>query len=346
MSTTTALPTVCSLENPTYTSPTWVAVNYLVFLLILYVVTRCSGWFLKRVDRKRWKAFSEEIRVNVISYLVQIIVTSTALAIQLATLPLLSPTYAFSVHELQVSRSAVNIVSLLYVSELIFRRKMRISLVTHHITTVGIIILLVCAFETTFDLTMPRIGMGFLYQATLEQVTFVGLLLYRYRPHTRATYITLLLGAAVPMVLKLVSLGYVVVVWAKYVVPVGLASPAYVAVDIILPIAAFILLTTQIWSAHVVYKLALRSKPGSSSGLNSSTRSRSRSRKSSLSPDAALSRDSISSPPPVSPTEGAEKRLLDTVWGDEKWRGRRSRSEEEAADVGDVGDIGDFTMKV
>ncbi|KXS13382.1 hypothetical protein M427DRAFT_58631 [Gonapodya prolifera JEL478] len=262
----TTAPTLCSLENPTFTSPTWIAINYIVFLLVIYVITRLSAVFLKRIDPKRWATFSEEMRVNVISYVVEIILTTAALGCQLAVIRMLDPNYQYNLSEFQIARTAVNLVCLLYTSELLFRRKLRLTLITHHVVTVGIAIMLVVAFENTFDLHVTRIGLAFMFQATLEQATFLGLLFYRYRPNTQLTYMTLLIGAIVPMLLKLVSIGYVVAMWAKYIAPLGAASPSYVAMDVLIPVGGLLLLFTQVWSAMVVYKLALRSKPVSDAG--------------------------------------------------------------------------------
>ncbi|KAJ3343615.1 hypothetical protein HDU93_007496 [Gonapodya sp. JEL0774] len=215
---------ICELENVTFTSPTWFSVNYIVFLIVVHASIKLCGFILKRLDRKRWESFTEDLRVNVISYLVQterpnpfpqIIFTTIVLAIQLATIRILDPNHAISLPELQLGRTAA-------------------SMLTHHLCTILLSVLIMSVFGETFDLNLIRIGLTLLYQATLEQITFVGLLLYRYRPKKWLTHYVLLAGAIIPFLLKLVSLAYALALWGKYIAIMGTSNPYILATNDVL----------------------------------------------------------------------------------------------------------------
>ncbi|KAJ3343593.1 hypothetical protein HDU93_007474 [Gonapodya sp. JEL0774] len=302
----TQVPSLSALEDLKSTSPTWFASNYIVFLFIIYITMRLCGFGLKRLDPVRWKTFTEEQRVNVISY-----------AVQFAGIRALSPSYQVSLLEMQLGRAAGSVVCLLYAAELLFRRKLRLTLVTHHISTIGICIFFMAMFERTFDPTLVRMALAFLYQATLEQLTFAGLLLYRFSPKTWVTYYTLLVGAVLPLALKLLSLGYVMVMWGKYIIPQGTSNKLYLAFDIVLPVVASILLFTQVWSANVVWKLALRSRPDGASSLRKV--------------------EAGSFEKPLAPSRNGEDNLL--IPDTQKPNSFDSRYPESVADRDDIGDI-------
>lgn len=106
-----------------------------------------------------------------------IIFTTIALALQLVSTPAFRQDY--HLWEVQCLRTAGVTVSALYVFELIYRLKMRIPLIIHHFLTIIAISFTVAVFEYTMSTTYLNSACIWLFQATLEQPTFLGLLGYR-----------------------------------------------------------------------------------------------------------------------------------------------------------------------
>lgn len=156
--------------------PTLYATALLGYFLFFYVCSH-SIWFLFARFSVVFPSLGIEHQKNIVMYIMNIIFTTIALALQLVSTPAFRQDY--HLWEVQCLRTAGVTVSALYVFELIYRLKMRIPLIIHHFLTIIAISFTVAVFEYTMSTTYLNSACIWLFQATLEQPTFLGLLGYR-----------------------------------------------------------------------------------------------------------------------------------------------------------------------
>lgn len=142
---------------------------------------------------------------------ITIIFTSLALALELTA----APTFAgeYRLWAVKSARCAVTVTAALYCWELTYRDDMRLPLIIHHVLTVFAVAFTITIFEKTQSPTYMVSGLIWLFQATTEQPTFVGLLGYRLKWDPRLTSRILKFAAIQTFVLKTASALALIVYW-------------------------------------------------------------------------------------------------------------------------------------
>ncbi|CAG8753411.1 4931_t:CDS:2, partial [Ambispora leptoticha] len=162
----------------------------------------------------------------------------------------------FNYHDYETAQYIALIVVDLYIFELLYRPVMRLPLVMHHCITICIPIFVAYIIQEGDNLDLLPLALIILFQATTEQITFVGLFLYRIKPSLSSR--TLLFAAVQVSILKFSMLVWSYVFWGRYVLPHREGQSLVKAFNVIFPISGIILFGTQIWSTYVVYKIAIK----------------------------------------------------------------------------------------
>ncbi|ODN84561.1 hypothetical protein L202_00488 [Cryptococcus amylolentus CBS 6039] len=233
--------------------PTLYATALLGYFLIYYIFSHGLWQCFMRFTTK-FRSLELEHQKNVVMYAMNIIFTTVALALQLAASPALGKHYRL--WEVQCLRTGGVLVSALYIFELVYRLKMRLPLIAHHFLTIIAISFTVSVFEYTMSMSYMVSAIIWLFQATTEQPTFLGLMGYRLG-WSRTWVARLLKFAAVQtFILKSASAIGLIVYWAlhqKYNY-----RPIDVAWTCIVFIVAVGLLLTQAWGSYVTYAIGAR----------------------------------------------------------------------------------------
>ncbi|KAK4688064.1 hypothetical protein P7C73_g2064, partial [Tremellales sp. Uapishka_1] len=170
-----------------------------------------------------------------------IVFTTLALALELVATPAFRRDYYL--FEVQSLRTGGTVISALYIFELIYRLKMRLPLIAHHFLTIIAISFTVTCFEYTEDPSFIGSAVIWLFQATTEQPTFVGLLGSNI----------LKFAAIQTFVVKTASAIGIIVYWGVY------QNRTYQPIDKAWTAMVFIiaigLLLTQIWGSWVTYSI-------------------------------------------------------------------------------------------
>ncbi|GFZ43542.1 hypothetical protein JCM24511_01262 [Saitozyma sp. JCM 24511] len=180
--------------------------------------------------------------------------TSVSLALELVAAPALGGTYAL--YQVQCLRTGGTLISSLYIFELIYRLKMRMPLIVHHFLTIFAISFTVSVWEYTESMTYMVSAVVWLFQATTEQPTFVGLLGYRLDWSPKFVARLLQFAALQTFIVKSASAVGLLVYWKlnqDYD-----HRPIDVAWTCMVWIIAIGLLLTQIWGSYVTYAIGRR----------------------------------------------------------------------------------------
>ncbi|KAL7424715.1 hypothetical protein Q5752_000399 [Cryptotrichosporon argae] len=233
--------------------PTLYATCLLGYFLMFYVVSNIIGFILFRTS-SIYPTLSLEHQRNVVIYIMNIIYTMIALALQLCATPSFAGHYGL--WQLQTLRTSGVLISALYIFELVYRVKMRLPMIAHHFLTIFAISFTVTVFEYTESMTYLNSAIIWLFQATTEQPTFFGLFGYRmdWNPVTVARLLKF--AAIQTFVLKSASAVALIVYWGFN------QHYTYRSIDIawtvLLWIIAVGLLLTQIWGSYVTYAIGQR----------------------------------------------------------------------------------------
>ncbi|ODO11658.1 hypothetical protein I350_00442 [Cryptococcus amylolentus CBS 6273] len=233
--------------------PTLYATALLGYFLIYYIFSHGLWQCFMRFTTK-FRCLELEHQKNVVMYAMNIIFTTVALALQLAASPALGKHYRL--WEVQCLRTGGVLVSALYIFELVYRLKMRLPLIAHHFLTIIAISFTVSVFEYTMSMSYMVSAIIWLFQATTEQPTFLGLMGYRLG-WSRTWVARLLKFAAVQtFILKSASAIGLIVYWALH--QNYNYRPIDVAWTCIVFIVAVGLLLTQAWGSYVTYAIGAR----------------------------------------------------------------------------------------
>ncbi|WWC58712.1 uncharacterized protein I303_101256 [Kwoniella dejecticola CBS 10117] len=240
---------------------TFYATMTFVYFIFYYFFAKATDILFFRFN-KAYKELPREHQKNVTMYFMTIIFTAVALALQLVG----SPGFHGEWHywEIRCVRLAGVLTVALYLFELIFRFNMRLPLVAHHILTIFAISLGVTTMEYTQNPTFMLSGIIWLFQATTEQPTFVGLMGYRLKWKKETVAIILKVSAIQTFVFKAASATALLVYWALH------QRFNYNSIDYVWSIFVWIiaigLFLTQIWGSYVTYIIGVavlkKKRPG------------------------------------------------------------------------------------
>ncbi|WVR05902.1 hypothetical protein IAU60_002928 [Kwoniella sp. DSM 27419] len=233
--------------------PTFYATCTFVYFIFYYFCCKVIDILFYRTN-KIYKGLSRELQKNVTMYVLTIIFTAIALALQLVGV--LGFKNEWDVYEIRCVRLAGTLVAALYIYELVFRFNMRLPLVAHHILTIFAISLGVTTVEMTQN---PRYMLScvlWLFQATTEQPTFVGLMGYRLGWNKRIVAQILKISSIQTFVFKAASAIAILVYWGVH------QRRQFGPIDTVWTVFVWIisigLLLTQIWGSYVTYIIGVR----------------------------------------------------------------------------------------
>ncbi|WWD17858.1 hypothetical protein CI109_102302 [Kwoniella shandongensis] len=233
--------------------PTLYATALLGYLLFFYVVAN-SLWFAYYRLSEVFRNLGVEHQKNVVMYTMNVVFTTIALALELVATPAFAGRY--TLWEVQCLRTGGVVISGLYVFELIYRLRMRPPLIVHHFLTIIAISFTVSVFEYTQSMTYLISAVIWLFQATTEQFTFVGLLGYRLDWDRKNISRLLKFAAVQSFVFKSASAIGLIVYWGLH------QDYSYQPIDKAWTAMVFIiavgLLLTQIWGSYVTYLIGRR----------------------------------------------------------------------------------------
>ncbi|KAL7004343.1 hypothetical protein EMMF5_006103 [Cystobasidiomycetes sp. EMM_F5] len=235
---------------PSVTTVTFFSVPIYSYFGLLLILAGTSQWLVKRFV----PTFSELSRTNQktsVMYIVNIIVTTIALVLQLLACPMLAQGY--TEERFGYARLAASLVVGLYLFEAIYRQ-MRWQMLMHHVCTIIAIFLVIISIPQTHHPSVIAIGLAWLFQATAEQTVFLGLLLYRFRASARLVRNILRASAIQTLIVKFGFGIYVLAIWAakdshntKYSLDIGFS--------VILVLMVVLLIAVQFWGAWVTWKI-------------------------------------------------------------------------------------------
>jgi hypothetical protein len=160
----------------------WFCINYFIgiWLVVLLVRTVLSRIHFFGID-KSFNELSEDKKRNVLTYVMQLIITSMVFVLQVVGSWEILFLFEDSTSQdhLDLLAFAGQSLSVLYVWELIYREKIGLPLLIHHLLTLSVMQLLTASSSDTSDLTYLRLLVIFGFYASTEQVTFIALFCFR-----------------------------------------------------------------------------------------------------------------------------------------------------------------------
>ncbi|WVQ97456.1 hypothetical protein IAU59_004569 [Kwoniella sp. CBS 9459] len=251
--------------------PTFYATCTFAYFIFYYLFAKVTDFMFKRFN-KAYKDLPRELQKNVTMYFMTIVFTAVALALQLVG----SPAFHGEWHywEIRCVRLAGVLTVALYIFELVFRFNMRLPLVAHHILTIFAISLGVTTLEYTQNPCYMLSGIIWLFQATTEQPTFIGMMGYRLKWRKETVAWILKISSIQTFIFKAASAVALLVYWGLHqnytYRPMDIAWTAFVW------IIAIGLFLTQSWGSYVTYIIGvkiLRKRPAIPERTDSSTSS-------------------------------------------------------------------------
>lgn len=160
----------------------WMAVNLFVALWAISVVTY-KMLSQVSVTKTQFLCLEEGQRRNVVIYIFQLVVTTSALGLQIfggRDFLFRGEDYT-SPERIDACRLAMMLIVALYIWELVYRISIRLPLATHHVMTILFLQLGYGSFIDTMNIVYLRFGILLSLYATTEQFSFVALFLYRLK---------------------------------------------------------------------------------------------------------------------------------------------------------------------
>ncbi|WVF70458.1 hypothetical protein IAT40_005248 [Kwoniella sp. CBS 6097] len=233
--------------------PTFYATCTFAYFIFYYFFAKFTDFMFKRFN-KAYGELPRELQKNVTMYFMTIVFTAIALALQLVG----SPGFHGEWHywEIRCVRLAGVLTVALYIFELVFRFNMRLPLVAHHVLTIFAISLGVTTLEYTQNPCYMLSGIIWLFQATTEQPTFIGLMGYRLKWRKETVAWILKVSSIQTFVFKAASALALLVYWGLH------QNYTYRSMDIAWTVFVWIiaigLFLTQIWGSYVTYIIGVR----------------------------------------------------------------------------------------
>jgi hypothetical protein len=159
---------------------------------------------------------------NTVTYILQICMTTMAFVLQVygGADILFSLDESTDSYRLDWLSFAFQTISVLYIWELIYREKIGVPLLVHHLLTILLIQLSAASFYDTLDVFYLRFGCLMGFYATTEQTSFIILYFYRLKLYPR-THATLFLVACVQSFVFKTAITVVGMVYYVYIIMNG-----------------------------------------------------------------------------------------------------------------------------
>ncbi|KAF9067972.1 hypothetical protein BDP27DRAFT_1267003 [Rhodocollybia butyracea] len=236
------------------TTVAFFSVSCVCYMLILYIIAKTIEMFLCRFS-VCYRELSFANQRNTTTYVLDILITTAGLVLQLISSPVLVSRYTFN--NFGMLKVTALLISGLYIFELTYRSSMRWPLMIHHFSTIFSIVLLLSVASYTSHPALMGAGEIWLFQATTEQSVFIGLLMYRLGSSPKLTYNVLYFASIQSFIFKLAFATYLIVFWAQKLVRFH-SSPDDLAFSVFLVVLVVLLVFTQIYGAWAVWSLATR----------------------------------------------------------------------------------------
>ncbi|KAE8209827.1 hypothetical protein CF327_g6227 [Tilletia walkeri] len=150
-----------------------------ILFVLLWVTTLGISQALARIFGPRYSKLNFDQRRTTDIYVLNVILTTVAAGLQFAALSAFSMRF-YSYH-FNLLRLASMLVSANYCFELIYRPRMRLPMIAHHLLTLFLAMLSLSTLYKTKDPSIMLSGNMLMFLATLEQPTFLALFFYRLR---------------------------------------------------------------------------------------------------------------------------------------------------------------------
>lgn len=205
------------------------------------VLTKYSGDY-RDSDREKQK--------NMVVYYMELIFTTAVLvAMTTGSVPMVFlEAGTYPIDFLKLAYYSASFVATLYVYEIIYKDRIRFSLLSHHLASIFLVMNGLTLFvERDYNYDILRSGALLSMQALTEQPTFLGLIMYRF--NHRWTAGTLKFAAILSVVLKnlcIVGAGYY---WVK-------AND--LVYWIVFPVIVLVMFLSQMYANYVVWSLGVR----------------------------------------------------------------------------------------
>ena len=167
--------------------PWWCLNYFLIFWFLSNVTERFFLGFADARTRSTFVGLDSNKRNNVVIYIIQIVGTTAALFLQIwggidVVFRWEDETSPAKMELLQVS---LQLLVVLYIWELIYRKEIGLPLLVHHIVTIANMQLIAASFFDTHAILYIRFAVLIGFHATTEQLSFVALYLYRMNAYPR-----------------------------------------------------------------------------------------------------------------------------------------------------------------
>ena len=234
-------------------TPYFFPIAFITLFFILYLLANVlHNLVLPRVIGRKWhKEIKPEHRRTMVIYILQMLLTTLALTLQLSTLSLLQ--LSFTVEKLNVQRAAACLIAALYLFELVYRYRMTYPMIFHHAITCFAMSLSLVMLERLQDPSFALTGLLWIFQATTEQTVFLALFMYRLSAPAKTLRPLFRASAVQSLVFKFASIAGTVWVWIKY--QRQGQGELYRAWDALYWTCTIGLAFTQVWGAWVVWKM-------------------------------------------------------------------------------------------
>jgi hypothetical protein len=197
----------------------WSCINFFLALWLLSVLFRQVLLRIKYLDiNKNFDGLDEGKKRNVITYIIQLLVTTLALILQIyGSLDILfrnkdstsQARFEWMVFSLQA-------IAVLYVWELCYRVDIGWPLLVHHLMTILLIQLTTASLFDTNNIQWTRLVILLSFYATTEQLSFVALFFYRLRLypawHGNLFYAAAAQAFVLKTIVSVVAVGYAIVI--------------------------------------------------------------------------------------------------------------------------------------
>jgi hypothetical protein len=198
----------------------WSCINFFLAIWLLSSLIRQALLRMKYLDiNNNFGGLDEGKKRNVVTYIMQVLVTSLAFILQIyGSLDILFRNEdSTSQTRFQYMVLSIQAIAVLYVWELCYRVNIGWPLLVHHVVTVMLIQLSTASSFDTNDSVEIRLAILLGFNATTEQVSFVALFFFRLRLYPAWHGILFYAAAAQAFILKTIvsgaAVGYAIIVF-------------------------------------------------------------------------------------------------------------------------------------
>eukprot|EP00026_Physarum_polycephalum_P008889 Phypoly_transcript_08992.p1 GENE.Phypoly_transcript_08992~~Phypoly_transcript_08992.p1 ORF type:complete len:319 (+),score=27.71 Phypoly_transcript_08992:157-1113(+) len=234
----------------------WFTPSYMYLIIFFYFVCEITRKVL-HILIPEYKTFTRRSQRNMETYVLEIIVTSVTFVMAVGW-GLQLVLHHNALQNILITRASGSIICALYIFEICYRLDMNIQLFAHHMLTIVLCILAIQSSIDTTDVRFLAAGIVLVFSANTEQLSFVGLFLYRLK-HKYAK-ITLRIAAVQTLAFKAISIAgmYVIMIKACYIEDTAhLPHRIWIKVwGVLIWIIVPGLVVTQIYGAIIMWKIS------------------------------------------------------------------------------------------